>query len=74
MLQEFFLLIARNLLKILILFLMTKGVFDMCFMLAYAFGLFFNDWVGNHCHLKSFLAIGSVISLSVYLIFLFLQK
>jgi len=50
------------------------GVFDMCFMLAYALGLFFNGWLGDQSNLKSFLALGSIISLSGYFTFAILAR
>jgi sugar phosphate permease len=50
------------------------GVFDMTFMLAYAFGQFYNGWLGDQCNLKNFLGIGTVISLVGYFGFALLSK
>lgn len=50
------------------------GVFDMCFMLAYAFGQFYNGWLGDQSNLKTFLAMGTVISLVGYFLFAILAR
>lgn len=50
------------------------GIFDMSFMLAYAFGLFINGWLGDKSNLKVFIAIGAVISLTGYLSFAILAR
>jgi len=50
------------------------GVFDMCFMLAYAFGQFYNGWLGDQSDLKIFMIIGTIISLLGYLLFAFLAR
>lgn len=50
------------------------GVFDMCFMLAYAFGQFYNGWLGDQSNLKTFLTSGTAISLTGYFLFGFLAR
>ena len=50
------------------------GVFDMSFMLAYAFGLFINGWLGDQSNLKNFIAVGSIISLGGYFTFAILAR
>ena len=50
------------------------GIFDMCFMLAYAFGQFYNGWLGDQSDLKIFMAIGTIISLGGYFLFAFLAR
>ena len=42
------------------------GIFDMCFMLAYALGLFYNGWLGDQSDLKLFIVKGAAISLCGY--------
>ena len=50
------------------------GVLDMCFMLAYAFGQFYNGWLGDQSELKIFLAMGTVISILGYFLFALLAR
>jgi len=50
------------------------GVFDMCFMLSYAFGQFYNGWLGDQSNLKVFMALGTVISIAGYFVFALLAK
>ena len=45
------------------------GIFDMCFMIAYASGLFISGWIGDRSNLKNFLAIGAIISVAGFITF-----